>query len=188
MSRAGVAVSRSSTACALARARPAFFAAYKALSAACTRSFAKQRADARSTRRWPTETGIQRALSASQLAMPMLTVTCAAVADPACAMASASTMARDEDHRHVGQLAVRLEGFADQEPAHTGHLRVEQDQVGDGLARHAQRVLAADGEREVGDVRQDARQNPNGAGVVVNQEDVVIHANPRHRSIAAAQS
>ena len=80
-------------------------------------------------------------------------------------------VAGDKDHRYLGQIRVGLQVLADFEAAHAGHFGVEKNQVGRHLTGQAQRVGTVGGKVQLGNAVEDAAQEPNGAGVVVDQKN-----------------
>jgi len=97
--------------------------------------------------------------------------------------------ARHEDDRHGIEARIGAQCAADREAVKAGHVDVEQDDVGQQLARHRERLVAVAREVEVAERRQRAAQGMDGGDIVVDDEQARRPGLAgRHRRFARADA
>ncbi len=85
-------------------------------------------------------------------------------------------MTGDEYHRHIRQLRFRLQLIEQLEAADPRHLGIQKNQIRDALTSQSQRVLAVGCKAQGAHIGKYATHELDGAGVIVDQQDVVIDA------------
>src|SRR6202011_5120587 len=81
-------------------------------------------------------------------------------------------VASDKDDRHLRQRRIALECLAHFKAAELGHVNIQQHQIGNGFTRQLERHATRSCESKWCEVAEDAAQDANHHGVVVDKKTV----------------